>query len=239
MMKVMKRGIGVLLALLMCLSGTAMAESGLSVNGSATVQLKPDVAMISLGVTAKAQEVLKAQESANEAINEVIRVLTDEMSLAKEDIATSEYRIDEEYQYNRETGNSVHVGYIATYMLNVRVDAIDQAGAVIDAAMKAGANRLEGVTFRSSDEYLASDQALKLAVEDALRKARVIADAAEITLPQAPVSIIENGISVSGASNSMARYDAIAEGAVMDAGTQLESGMMTVSASVKLVYDID
>ncbi len=239
MMKVMKRGIGILLALLMSLSGTAMAESGLSVNGSATVQLKPDVAMISLGVTAKAQEVLKAQESANEAMNEVIRVLTEEMSLKKEDIATSEYRIDEEYQYNRETGNSVHVGYIATCMLNVRVDAIDQAGAVIDVAMKAGANRLEGVTFRSSDENMARDQALMLAVEDALRKAKVIADAAGITLPQAPESIIENGISVSGTSNSMARYDAIAESAVMDAGTQVESGMLTVSASIKLVYNID
>lgn len=225
--------------LLLSMSGAALADDTITVNGTATVQLEPDMVMIMLGVEAVDPEVLNAQKTVNEAMAKVIEALTgEELAIAEEDIATSEYRIDERYEYNYEVGKSEMIGYAATAMLSICVRELDKAGAVIDAAMMAGANRLSGVEFMSSNQTEARDQALTIAVQDGIRKAKVIAAAAGIGLPAIPSEIIEQSSYSYAASNSIVMYDmaaATAEGSA----TTLQAGMLSLNATVQITYEID
>jgi len=237
----MKRAVAMMLALVLTLvfSGAALADDTITVTGSATVQLEPDMVMISLGVTATEKEVLAAQQKVNAAMADVVAALTaEEMAIAPEDIATTDYYINERYNYDYDKGESVMVGYEANAMLSVCVRDIERAGAVIDAAMAAGANRLGGVEFMSSDQTAARDQALTLAVQDGMRKAKVIATAAGVNLPAIPSAITEESAAAYNVTSN-ALYAYAEETADMAAGTQLQAGLLNVTARVTLVYEID
>lgn len=234
----MKRMFAMILAMCMLLSAGALADQTISVTGQATVQLEPDMVMIVLGVTATDEDVLTAQEQVNAAMNQVIAALTGETALPEEDIATSEYRIEENWEYNSMRGNSEMTGYTATAMLTVFVREVAQAGSVIDAAMKAGANQLSQVEFMSSDDTAARDQALTLAVQDGMHKAQVIAKAAGLNLPAFPDKIVEESSYSYAGVNRAFTYEAAA---TMDsaASTALQAGLLNVTATVAVEYEID
>ena len=237
----MKRMTAAILAmiLMLAMSGAALADDTITVTGSATVQLEPDMVTVMLGVTATEDEVIAAQQKVNEAMAAVVAVLTgEELAIAPEDIATTEYYINEQYEYDYETSRSVMVGYEAAAMLSVCVRDIDRAGLVIDAAMQAGANRLNGVEFMSSDQTAARDQALTLAVQDGMRKAKVIAAAAGVNLPAIPSAITEESAQAYPmTSNALYAYaEATADTA---GGTKLQAGLLNLTARVVLVYEID
>lgn len=234
----MKRALALVLVAMVMLCGVALADEQIAVTGTATVRLEPDMVMITLGVSAQKEDVLAAQQEVNAKMALVIAALKDEMLIPEEDIATTEYRINESYEYNSMRGRSEKVGYSAVAMLSICVRDIDQAGAVIDAAMKAGANQLSGVEFMSSDQRDARDQALTLAVQDGMRKAKTIAAAAGIKLPLLPSSISEVSMSSYAASNSTyMMMDTVAGEA--EKGTSLQAGMLSVTAKVNITYEID
>jgi len=233
----MKRTLALVLALMLLMCSAALADEVITVSGTATVQLEPDMVMITLGVSATDKEVLAAQQQVNTAMNQVIAALKDEMGIPAEDIATTEYRIHEQYEYSSLSGRSEKTGFNAVAMLSICVRNLDQAGAVFDAAMKAGANQLAGVEFMSSDQRDARDQALTLAVQDGMRKAKVIAAAAGVELPMLPSSITEASMATYAASNST--YMMMDAAATTEASTTLQAGMLSVTAKVTITYEID
>ena len=233
-----KKIFALVLALMLLMSSVALADDAITVSGTATVKLEPDMVMITLGVSATNAEVLAAQQEVNAVMNQVIEVLTNDMAISTEDIATTEYRINEQYEYNSLKGRSEKIGYSATALLSICVRDLDQAGNVIDAAMRTGANQLNGVEFMSSDQRDARDQALTLAVQDGMRKAKVIAAAAGIKLPALPSSIVEETTSAYAVSNSTYMMMDAAMG-VTENATTLQAGMLSVSAKVTIVYEID
>ena len=238
----MKKMMSLMLALclVLCMGGAALADDTITVSGTATVQLEPDMVMIMLGVEAIDPVVLNAQKAVNEATAKILEALTgEELAIAEEDIATAEYYINERHEYNYDTGKSEMIGYEATAMLSICVRDLEKAGAVIDAAMQAGANRLSGVEFMSSNQTEARDQALTIAVQDGMRKAKVIAAAAGIQLPALPSSIVEQTSYAYAHSNSIVTFD-MAAGAEMESGaTTLQAGMLSLNATVQITYDFD
>ena len=83
----MKKLASMLLAVLLvlCMGGAALADDVITVTGTATVQLQPDMAMITLGVEAVDPVVLAAQKNVNVAIAKVVGALTgEELAIAME-----------------------------------------------------------------------------------------------------------------------------------------------------------
>ena len=78
----------------------------------------------------------------------------------------------------------------------MRVRAIDSLGAVIDALAKAGANRLQGVSFDVADPGRTSTRAREQAVADARARAELYARAAGVTL--GPVVSIRETVDMPG-----------------------------------------
>lgn len=238
----MKKLMSLILAamLILMMGGAALADDTITVTGTATVQLEPDMVVIMLGVEAIDPVVLNAQKAVNETMAKVVEALTgEELAIAEEDIATAEYYINERHEYNYEEGKSEMIGYEATAMLSICVRDLEKAGAVIDAAMQAGANRLSGVEFMSSNQTEARDQALTIAVQDGMRKAKVIAAAAGIMLPKLPSSIVEQTGYAYAHTNSIVTFDMAAGAAMESSATTLQAGMLSLNATVQIVYEID
>jgi len=218
------------------LAGPALADDAAQVitaNGSAVVQVAPDIVVVSLGVRETADEVTIAQEAANEKINAIVDVLK-EGGIEAKDIATTDYSIYAEYDYVPNTGEQKFKGYVASTTLSIKVRDVDNAGSYIDAAVKAGANQMNGITFDREDRAQFVDQALALAVEDAARKAGVIATASGVKLGKV--------VAVTEQPQSYDYYRSTANvsySGEMDAGSaKLQSGMLDIEMQVVVEYAI-
>ena len=222
------------LAILALGTGAALAEgTKLTVSGSGTVLVESDLAVVTVGVREASTDVLVAQSTVNEKIAAIKQSLLD--AGAKEsEINTDSINIYANYDYSDNT--EVIVGYTANNTLSVRTTDIDNVGALIDAAFAAGANTLDNVQFTVQDDSEAREQALTKAVEDARRKAEVLAAAAGLQIASI-ASIAESGVYT---------YDSMRNYAMMDeattesggAGTLVQAALVSVDASVSMEFEL-
>ena len=72
----MKKLIALALAVILVMLGSAaLAETGIAVNGTGEIRISADTAVISLGVTARNRDVLKAQQRVNETVAAIRKAL--------------------------------------------------------------------------------------------------------------------------------------------------------------------
>ncbi|MDO4866792.1 MAG: SIMPL domain-containing protein [Clostridia bacterium] len=214
------------MAALMALTGvSALAQAAtLTVQGTGTVTVEPDRATINIGVQEVSRTVGAAMSGVNEKLDSVVSALV-ERGIDEADIATSTVEIYANYDYDVDQRL---LGYTASNTVTVLVTDVDSAGAIIDAAVVAGANCLNGVEFFAADTSEARKQALALAVESAREKAEALAEAAGLPLG----GILEIREGDSGWESPMLYAKAEDAGA----GTQLYAGRQQVTASVTVVY---
>ena len=180
-----------LLALALSLPGiAALADSTLTVTGTASVAATPDLATIQLGVTtngATAGEAMKANSTALAAVIARLQAA----GIAARDYQTTNLSLNPNWVSNSAgTGSEVN-GYVATNLLTIKVRALDQVGTVLDAAITDGANTLNYLTFGLQDPRPAEDEARKRAVADAIARASLIATASGAKL--GPIQSITEG----------------------------------------------
>ena len=221
-------------ALLALCAGPALAEgegTKLSVSGNGTVLVESDLAIVTVGVREASADVLVAQATVNEKIAAIKQALLD-AGVQETEINTDSINIYANYDYSDNT--EVIVGYTANNSLSVRTTDIDNVGALIDAAFAAGANTLDNVQFTVQDDSEAREQALTKAVEDARRKADVLAAAAGMKVT-AIESIAESGVYTYDSMRNFAQMDAAAtEGS--GAGTLVQAALVSVDASVLMDF---
>ena len=221
-------------ALLALCAGPALAEgegTKLSVSGNGTVLVESDLAIVTVGVREASADVLVAQATVNEKIAAIKQALLD-AGVQETEINTDSINIYANYDYSDNT--EVIVGYTANNSLSVRTTDIDNVGALIDAAFAAGANTLDNVQFTVQDDSEAREQALTKAVEDARRKADVLAAAVGMQVT-AIESIAESGVYTYDSMRNFAQMDAAAtEGS--GAGTLVQAALVSVDASVLMDF---
>lgn len=229
------------LALTLLVSGgPAMAADApvptLTASGDGEVRVAPDLAVVRLGVQAQAPEARDAQSRVNAAAQEIHKALTAQ-GVAEEDIQTSGLQLSPVYDNNRnrQPGDEPRiVAYQATNTVSVRLTDLDRVGSVFDAALEAGANRIDGVDFQLEDDAAARAEALTLAAEAARTKARVLSAALGVELGQI-LEIQEGGYSVAPPPTPVYARTMAMESS---AGTQVAPGQITVSASVTVRWRI-
>ncbi len=200
----------------------------ISVSGEGVVQSAPDMATISLGVTTQGATAAEAM-AANSA--EVAKILANLSAAGIEgrDIQTTGLSLNPVWS-NYETTQKIE-SYSAVNSVTVRVRVLDALGGVLDAAVKDGANTLNGLSFGLAEPGPALDEARRRAVADAARKAAILAEAAGVKLGRI-VNITEGG----GYSNPapMFRAEASMKDAVPVAG-----GEVALSVNVTILYAIE
>ena len=233
----MKKLIILLLAIALMLPALVSAEAPvfaaegatITVTGSATVTLKADYAQVTVGVSTSARTVEEASEQNNAAIHTVIAALK-EAGVAEEDIATSNYSVNAEYDYSSLGGQKL-TGYNVSNQLRVIIRDMAHIGATLDKATAAGANTIYNIQFLSTKADAAQDEATAYAVQDAMRRAKLLANAAGLQLG----SIVSISDSVTGYGGMPRTYKSTMDGA---AGNSILPDDASVSASVTIVFEL-
>ena len=228
-------------AMLLCLAilalgtGAALAEgTTLSVTGNGTVLVESDLAIVTVGVQETSKDVLEAQSTVNEKIAAIKQALLD-TGVEESEINTDSINIYANYDYSDNT--EVIVGYTARNSLSVRTTDMDNVGSLIDAAFVAGANTLDNVQFTVQDDTQAREQALTMAVEDARRKADVLASAAGLQVASIE-SISEGGVSVYDSMRNYAADTVMAAKESGGAGTLVQAALVSVDAMVSMEFEL-
>lgn len=223
-----------ILALVAAPAVPLLAQSApvLRVQGSAEVRIVPDLAVVRLGVASEAQTAQAAQQAVNGASNAILgavgRVGVEELS-----VQTVRLVLSPIYSSRRPSDAQEPriVGYRASNTVSVRTEDLSLVAPVIDAALEAGANQLEGVSFGLQDDQAVKQQALRRAIEEARGKAAAMASALGVEL-DAIISVTEEPGFVREPRMEISRAMAIQSAPE----TSISPGEVSVSASVSIEY---
>jgi hypothetical protein len=193
----------------------------ITVNGSGAVATVPDRAELNFGVVSQAATARAALSANATAARRVVDALRG-AGVAAADLQTQQLSLSPRYN---EKGDDV-VGYTAHTSVSARIRDLDRAGAVIDAAVNAGANTVDGPSLTRSDQAELYRTALRNAVADARTKAQALASAGEVRLG-AVVSVVE-----SGAAPMPVAERAAADAPPIEPGTQRIDAMVTVTFAI-------
>ena len=203
----------------------AAPQRTITVGGTASVTTVPDRATFTFGVDTRAQTAKQALADADAAIERVVDAVKG-AGVAGRDVQTQQVSL-----YPQTSSDGRHIeGYAANASITVRVGNLDQAGAIVDTAVAAGASSVYGPSLERSDADELRNQALADALADARTKAEALAEAAEGSLGQV-ISVTENG----GSVVPPLPY-AAAETAVRDAA--IEPGTQEIQATVTVTFEL-
>ncbi len=156
------------------------------VSGEGSVDIAPDMAVLVLSVNREAATAREALTENSAAMSKVLAAMTG-LGIDKRDLQTANFDIQPRYTYpNRQGGGAGEpprlVGYVVRNSLSVRVRDISRVGEVLDTSVTLGVNEGGSITFGNDDPSAAITKARVKAVDDALSKARTLADAAGVGL---------------------------------------------------------
>ncbi len=179
-MKNADRSIALLLAAFAMLFSAACSQkparlTRVMVAGESNLKAQPDTALIILSVVTQNQRALDAQQENARKSEAVIQAVKGSAGAGPE-IKTSDYSLQpqNDYRYNK---LPKIIGYEARNSVMVTIGELNNVGAVIDAATRAGANSVERVTFTLRENSPARGQTLSEATRQAMSKAESIAQA--------------------------------------------------------------
>ncbi len=157
------------------ISVPAVQGTLLSVAAEGMVEGRPDMAVINLGVTTEGQTAQAAlQENARRmtALTQALR----RAGIAERDIQTSNVSVYPQQVYGEGQAPRI-TGYQANNTVTAKVRNVDNTGRVIDAAVGAGGNTVNGVSFAYQNPDAQLDAARRDAIQEARRRADLYASA--------------------------------------------------------------
>ena len=218
---------------------TAVPATGrtITVNGTGEANGRPDQTRITLGTEVQAATAGDAQSQNAAKINAVTDAVK-RAGIPTENIQTTSVNLFPIYSQEprpvpgRTPAAPVVEGYRASATIRIEVPGVDQTGAIVDAAVRAGADQVQGIEFSLQDDSALRAEALRLAVADARRRADALA-AAIGTQVSSVEAIVESGATVPPPRPLAA--PAAAEARTADA-TTVEPGQLTVRAGVSVTF---
>ena len=204
----------------------------ISLSGHGEVRMAPDLAIVTVGVMSSAATAREALDANTKSMEGVMAALKD-ASIELRDIQTSNFSVNPRYDYGQNNAQPPKViGYDVSNNVTITVRKLDGLGAVLDQVVSSGSNQINGVQFQVSKPEAATDEARKLAVADALRKANVYTVASGVTLGQI-VSLSEGG----GYQPPVPVFKSMRAEAV-SADVPVAQGEQTIAVDVNFTWEI-
>lgn len=214
-------------------AGQNAETRGITVTGEGKATGQPDMAILTLGVSALAPSVADAREQAAAAMQKIIDSMKGN-GVADKDIQSTQFSIQPEYDYTN--GQQKLTGFRVTNIVVAKVRNIDNTSKVLDDAVAGGGDltQVQGLDFTIDKPETLQDQAREQAMNDAKAKAQRLADLAGVTLG-GPISIQESGVTPPGPLVSGADLKLGAG----EAATPIQPGELDVNITVQVVYAIE
>ena len=204
----------------------------ISVTGTGKVELTPDTAYIYIGVHSEGPDAVEAVSSNNEK-SEAVKDALVALGVDEKDIQTTNFSIYPQPRYDDQGQPTGEITYMVDNTVYVKVSDLDMVGEILDAAVKAGANSINGISFDLEDKSAAMAEAREKAVDDANVQAQQLAEAAGVSL--GPVITI----TTSNVAPIVPIYGKGGGASVeMAASVPVSPGQLTISVDVFMVYGI-
>jgi uncharacterized protein YggE len=150
----------------------------ISVSGTGSASGPPDVMRVRLAATAMRTTVAAALAASEEAARQ-IRLALRAAGVSPADAATAGLAVNAEQVWSEQTGPRI-TGYRSEHQLAITLRDLGSAGRSLGEAVAAGGDevRLDGVSFEVEDDAPLRERARVAAWDDALRRARQLAELA-------------------------------------------------------------
>ena len=204
----------------------------LSINGTGSVYVTPDMANINLGVLTEGDVVKDATTESNRVIERIREVLA-EYGVQEADVQTTNFSVYPYNDFGFEGGEQAPTRYRVDNSVNVRVRDISKLGEILDAVIEAGANSIYGIQFGVSDQESAYNQAMEAAVENAAERAEALAAASGTELGE-----LKTITTYFGGGGFPPMYMDAAAGIGGGADVPLSPGAMEIRVEVTAIYAI-
>ncbi|WP_074942033.1 SIMPL domain-containing protein [Tritonibacter multivorans] len=210
--------------------GVPLSERTISVVGTAEMQVAPTAARISFGARAEHKEAGDAMAEVSRRMAAILAELEAE-GVAPADLRTRRIDVSPVWsQVRQNNGQRQITGFVASNMVELTVQDLERLGEMLDLVLRLGANDMGGLQFVHGDAAAQEDTLRVKAVEDAMRKARQLAEASGMGL--GPARHINDG---GGQGRPPVMRMEMARAA---ADVPVAPGEMTLSHSVTVSFDM-
>ncbi|RLQ88283.1 SIMPL domain-containing protein [Notoacmeibacter ruber] len=172
----------------------------ISVSAEGSASAVPDMAITRFTVLREADDTVEAMDAANKAMADVIAAMK-EFGIAARDLQTAGFNVRPIYDNrprkpvdNGEDEGPRITGYTVSNTLTVRIRDLAKTGEILSKAIELGVNADGNLSLTSADPDQYLEEARRDAVEQAMDKARTLAEAAKVSLGDI-LSIEEGGYS--------------------------------------------
>jgi len=222
-------------------SGAAEAQQGpaitqtiagtrLDITATGEVTRVPDVAVISAGVVTSSATATGALQEAADRMARVGAALRS-AGIADRDIQTSSVNLNPEYRYDNDQPPQL-TGYTASNQVSIRFRDIRNAGRILDALVKQGANQINGPNLTIDKPEAALDEARAKAIASGRARADLYARSLGMRVVRV-VTVSEGGGNYPGPIRPMA-----VEARAASADTKIEPGEQKLEVTLNLVFEL-
>ncbi len=203
----------------------------ISVNATESKEIVPNTANITFSVETTDVDSKRASERNNQITSKVVAALKETLKEDKNaNIQTKNFNLRPNYKTNKNTDETSIKNYTAINSIVVKTASVDKVSALIDAAIKNNVSNVSGVTFTLENQ----DQYAEELSNEAIQKAKYLADKAALSLKQKVVGIKSIRINIyQQNANGVRLYKAASSANTSTTtATPIESGKVQLNASV-------
>jgi uncharacterized protein len=206
----------------------------IDVTGNAEVRANPDRATMDVAVETHGDTAARAA-SANARLSQKVADALKAALGSNGKIQTGSYNLMPDYRSRPGEVEAEIIGYRAVNTVTVETTALDRVGPLIDAAIGAGANRVDSVSFTMRDQSGPRNEAIAKAADDAIGQARALAAALGVKLKR----VLHASTTAEPRPIRLMSFATARMAAVPSEPTPISPGQITVPATVTLTYEIE
>ncbi len=207
-------------------------ERTLTVQGQGKASAIPDIARLTVEVSNDGAELDPILSQVRKDMNRVMEGIKKE-GIAEKDIQTSLFQVQPKYEHDKR-GNAQRIGFIATNRVTVKIRDMKKIGKVLSNVLSSGATSVNGPDLELDNPAMVEREALAAATQDAILKAKTVAEAARVELGEI-ISINPQSVNWPMPRHYAARGMMMAEGG----GDQpIAAGEQTLTASASITFAI-
>jgi len=209
-------------------------QNQITVSGEGKVYAKPDIALVSLGVTSQRATVADVTKSNTDKMNAVIQAVKD-LGIDEKDIQTTNYNLTPNYNWTEKTG-SIFQGYTLDQNVQVKIRDFTKIGDVLSQATTKGANLVGSLQFTIDNPEQLKEQARAKAIAQAKANAQNLASESGIGLGRI-INVFEssNPYPVIYNTKAMGMGGAAPESAPIPT---VQPGQQEIDVTINLTYQV-
>jgi uncharacterized protein YggE len=203
------------------------------VKGRGRVEVEPDIAWVSLGVSVFHKKLKIAQDEAGTRMASLLTAIKS-VGIADRDIKTQRFSVYPREEYHPETRAKLGIsGYDVSNQARVTVRKLTAIGSLLEKAVDEGANTISGPNFGIRHPEKVESEARKQAILDAVRKANELAMVAgvEIGMVYRIEEEREHGRADGVYSSPRLMKESLS--------VPIEAGVLEVTCTVEITYTIE